>query len=182
MKIKDVYSECAILKNDVIKLKRTTMDDAEELLKCYSDKNAIPLFNSDNCNGDTFYYQTIERMKQGIELWEFYYKSKKFVRWTITLNYTNEKIGTIEMFNRDGKNGVLRIDLQSQYEVHKVIEAILVIANEYFYDLFSVEGIFTKAIPCANKRITVLEELDYKLADKNIFKFDNYYWRQRVSE
>jgi len=46
---------------------------------------------------------------------------KYFVRWTVILNDTNEKIGTIEMFHRiaeDGFNhyGLLRIDLQSIYE------------------------------------------------------------------
>ena len=114
MKIKDVYTECPILENDVITLRRTNMEDAEELLKCYSDEKAVPLFNSDNCHGDNFFYPTIEKMNQAIEFWEFSYKNKYFVRWTIILNSTNEKIGTIEMFNRDGENGVLRIDLQSK--------------------------------------------------------------------
>lgn len=36
-------------------------EDCDNLLKVYSDKNALPFFNSDNCDGDNFYYATKER-------------------------------------------------------------------------------------------------------------------------
>lgn len=31
-------------------------DDTDDLSEVYSDKNALPFFNSDNCDGDNFYY------------------------------------------------------------------------------------------------------------------------------
>lgn len=69
--MKDIYEECPIYSKKLITLRQTIIEDAEELLKCYSDEKAVPFFNSDNCDGDTFYYSTTERMKQAIDFWNF---------------------------------------------------------------------------------------------------------------
>lgn len=66
----DVYKECPKYKNKLITLIKTSEDDLEELLKCYSDEKAVPLFNSDNCHGDNFNYETIEKMRQAIDFLE----------------------------------------------------------------------------------------------------------------
>ena len=39
----------------------------KDILKIYSDKNALPFFNSDNCHGDNFYYPTKEKMDSAID-------------------------------------------------------------------------------------------------------------------
>ena len=62
----------------------------------YSDKNALPFFNSDNCHGDNFYYPNEDRMRQAIKFWLSSYSSKWFVRWTIIDKEKHEAIGTIE--------------------------------------------------------------------------------------
>ncbi len=181
----DVYKECPILKNDFTILTQTTMEDVEELLKCYSDKDAVKFFNSDNCHGDDFYYTTVERMKQAIDFWNFSYKNRYFVRWTVSLNDINEKIGTIEMFNRGSEDefncyGVLRIDLQSKYEKQKYIDDILEIANENFFELFNVNYIITKAITDASERILSLKNKDYVPLNKKIMGYDDYFIRTKV--
>lgn len=98
--MEDVYEVCPTFKNDLVTLRQTTFEDAEGLLKCYSDVNAVPFFNSDNCDGDTFYYTTVERLMKTMELWDYSYRNHSFVRWTVILNKTNEIIGSIEMFHR----------------------------------------------------------------------------------
>lgn len=180
--MEDVYEICPVLKNDLITLRQTTYEDAEELLKCYSDINAAPLFNSDNCNGDTFYYTTVERLLKTMELWDYSYKNRHFVRWTVILNDTNEIIGTIEMFHRRADDkldhyGLLRIDLQSKYENVKVINSILEVTNQEFYKLFDVCAILTKAIPAATERILSLKENGYAPLGKKFIKYDDYYVR-----
>ena len=52
-----------ILNNERFILRLFQDEDCNDLLKVYSDKNALPFFNSDNCDGDNFYYATEERMK-----------------------------------------------------------------------------------------------------------------------
>lgn len=178
--MKDIYEECPTYKNKLITLRQTNLEDAEELLRCYSDKMAVRFFNSDNCNGDEFYYTTIERMNQAIDFWEFSYKVKYFVRWTVILKDTNEKVGTIEMFHRvveDEFNhyGILRIDLRSDYETQAVIDDILEIVNENFYKTFDVQAILTKAIPEATERVSSLVQMGYKPINRKLGIYDDYF-------
>ena len=42
--MRNVYEVCPIYKNNHITLRQTNLDETEDLLKCYSDKKAIPLF------------------------------------------------------------------------------------------------------------------------------------------
>lgn len=177
--MENIYKVCPIYKNDYITLRQTSLDDTEELLKCYSDKKSVPFFNSDNCDGDNFYYTSTERMKQAIEFWNYSYSNRYFVRWTIILNSTNEIIGTIEMFHRIAEDdfnhyGVLRIDLKSKYENQKVIDAILEITNEKFYYLFDVKSILTKAFPVAEERVISLKKNGYIPLGKKFMIYDNY--------
>ncbi len=52
----DVYEQIPVMESGKFLLREIDeMRDADDLLKVYSDKAAVPLFNSDNCvNG--FYY------------------------------------------------------------------------------------------------------------------------------
>lgn len=181
----DIYEKCPSYKKRIIYLKQTKAEDAIELLECYSDVKAVPFFNSDNCNGDGFYYQTVERMKQAIAFWEYSYQHKYFVRWTVSLIETNEKIGTIEMFHRNADDeynhyGVLRFDLKSKFEAQPIINEILDIADEHFYQAFNVNAILTKAIPIAYERISSLIHKGYQPLNKKLVVYDDYFVRYRL--
>lgn len=175
-----IYEECPVYKKELITLRQTNISDAQELLKCYSDEKAVPFFNSDNCDRDDFHYTTLERMQQAIDFWNDSYENKYFVRWTVILNNTKEKIGTIEMFHRIADDefnhyGVLRIDLQSEYEVQPVIGQILDIVNENFYDVFDVNAVLTKAIPDDSERVAALIEKGYQPLNRKLMIYDDYY-------
>ena len=94
--MKNVYEEVPVFENNDYLLRFVTAEDANDLLKVYSDKNALPFFNSDNCHGDNFYYSTIERMNEAIQFWLYSYKEKYFVRWAIVekkqYRYWNNRI------------------------------------------------------------------------------------------
>lgn len=78
----DVYEQIPVMESDKFLLREIEDADAEDLLKVYSDKDAVPLFNSDNCvNG--FYYASIEEMKDTIAFWKREYQSRYYVRWAI---------------------------------------------------------------------------------------------------
>lgn len=182
--MKDIFIECPTYKKHLITLRKTNLDDVHDLLKCYSDEKARPLFNCDNCHGDNFHYTTIERMKEAIEFWDFSYKNKYFIRWTVILNETRERIGTIEMFNRSeyddlNLHGVLRIDLHSCFEKKIIIDEILEIVNENFYNTFDVDAIFTKALPVADERIESLINKGYKPINEQFVIYNNYYVRYK---
>lgn len=75
----DVYKNCHVYENDYYVLRIVNKEDKTELLKVYSDKKAVPFFNSDNCGGDDFYYTTESRMEQAIEYWLWEYNRQGFV-------------------------------------------------------------------------------------------------------
>jgi len=184
MKI-DIYKECPIYKTEILTLKLTSLDDVAELLKCYSDEKAVPLFNSDNCNGDYFHYTTIERMKEAVDFWKYSYEHRYFVRLTVFFNATREKIGTVEIFKREAVDefnhfGILRIDLQNKYEKQLYIDEILQISNQNFYKDFEVESILTKAIINATERIASLKNKGYVQIDKKFMIYDDYFVRTIV--
>lgn len=50
----DVYEQIPVMESEKFLLREIKDGDAEDLLRVYSDKDAVPLFNSDNCvNGFT---------------------------------------------------------------------------------------------------------------------------------
>jgi ribosomal-protein-alanine N-acetyltransferase len=177
---KDIYTECPLYKNEFITLRQTTLEDASELLLCYSDEKSVPFFNADNCHGDDFHYKTLERMEEAIAFWNFSYLNLYFVRWTVILNETQETVGTIEMFHRTAEDafnhfGVLRIDLKSECEISPVIDAILDITQNNFFDAFDVNAILTKSIPLASERTASLLKIGYVPLNKKLGIYDDYY-------
>lgn len=183
--MKDVYEHCPEFENDKFLLRLISAEDTDDLLKVYSDTDAVPFFNSDNCNGDDFYYKTYERMKQAVDFWIFSYSKRYFVRWTIIDKETKEAVGTIELFHRDADEhfyecGLLRLDLRSDYERAGQITNIISLMKEATYDLFYCNIIATKAVPEATERLKALRELGFVAAEKTIVgkdgtKYGDYY-------
>ena len=93
----DVYKSCPTFENNRFLLRFSQLDDASDLVSVYSDKNALPFFNSDNCHGDNFYYPTEERMREAIKFWLTSYSTKWFVRWTIIDKEKHKAVGAIEV-------------------------------------------------------------------------------------
>lgn len=70
----DIYEKCPVLENNNFIVRLIEENDVDDLLSVYSDKHALPYFNSDNCNGDNFYIADRECMKNAIKNWllEYY--------------------------------------------------------------------------------------------------------------
>lgn len=171
--MRDVYEYCPSFENDKYLLRLISEEDTSDLLKVYSDDKAVPFFNGDNCNGDDFYYKTLERMKQAVDFWIFSYKERYFVRWSIVDKDTKEVVGTIELFHRDVdahfyECGLLRLDLRSDYENASEIENIIRLISTTTFDLFYCDKIATKAISKATERRNALYNLGFVVADKKI--------------
>ena len=163
----NVYEQCPVLQNDQFLLRLVEKEDCSDLLKVYSDSASVPLFNSDNCHGDTFYYQTMERMAQAIDFWIFSYHNRYFVRWSIIDRSVNQAIGTIELFQREGLDGMsvtglLRLDLRSDYEREDVICHLLGLIEESVFEMFGCTSVTTKAAPFATVRRAALHQKGYE--------------------
>lgn len=172
----DIYNECYAYQGRRITLRQVTMDDAEDLLRCYSDEKAVKRFNDDNCH-DGFHYTTMKEMQDAIAFWLESYQQRQFVRWTIVLNETHRAIGTVEMFGDDHHKGVLRLDVRSKYEEDKLIRDVLRIVDNFFYDVFDVTEIYTKCREVDEVRIGALRQSGYKPFDEKFHGFSDYYIR-----
>lgn len=182
----NIYEQCPVLENERFKVRLVSADDCADLLKVYSDKEAVKLFNSDNCDGDDFYYTTPERMKQAVDFWLFSYKEGYYVRFSIIDKKTSEIIGTFEIFKRIADDyftdcGLLRLDLASAYEKRGTIDEILSLIIEPIFEWFDCDMTATKAIPEAGERICALENHGFSLSYEKLVgtqdykEYDNYY-------
>ncbi len=175
-----VYENCPVLENDKYLLRFVKKDDASDLLKVYSDKHALPFFNSDNCDGDNFYYPSIERMEKAIDFWLSSYETRWFVRWAIIDKEKSKAIGTIELFHRvadDDFNGagVLRLDVDSCHEDAEVLEGILSLIIKPAFELFECDTIITKAPIYAVERIKAIQQCGFEKTDSFLVGTNDHY-------
>lgn len=173
----DVYQDCPVFDDGNYCLRLVAGDDAEDLLKVYSDEKAVPFFNSDNCGGDDFHYTSLERVKEAIRYWLWEYERRGFVRWCIFSYKEEAVIGTVELFHRDSEDyftdcGLLRLDLRSDYEKTDVIKEILQQIGTSAFAMFSCQMLATKAVPAAKERIQALMELGYEKSDHVLIGHD----------
>ena len=162
----NIYEACPEVKNDRFLLRLVGEQDCEDLLKVYSDLKAVPLFNSDNCSGDDFYYATLERMQQAVAFWMLAYENGWFVRLSIVDRPAGCVVGTVELCCRESEDaGVLRLDLRSDYEKKADILEILSLVVEPAYDWICCSRLITKAKPIAAERIKALTAVGFTPAD-----------------
>lgn len=180
----NVYENCPVLENEKYLIRLISLNDTEDLHKVYSDKNALPFFNCDNCHGDNFYNPTIEGMAAAVKGWIQAYKEKWFVRFSIVDKSTSIVIGTIELFHRDADDafnnvGVLRLDVGSESEDKEKILNILHVIVEPSYELFDCQTIITKAPIYAIERIEALKAYGFEKSEEFLIShLDNYPYRE----
>ena len=188
IQMENVYDVCPQFENDRFLLRYVQKSDAEDLLKIYSDKNALPFFNSDNCDGDNFYYDTMEKILKAIDFWIYSYDNKWFVRWVIVDKLTSEVIGTIELFQRVSYddfngNGLLRLDLRSDYERADKITDILSLIIPPAYDMFGCNEIASKVPNYAVEREEAFSSYGFTRIDSGLISKDGlvFYGYMRIS-
>ncbi|WP_167956179.1 GNAT family N-acetyltransferase [Anaerosporobacter faecicola] len=176
----DVYEQCPIIENEQYLLRLIEEKDAKDLFAVYSDKNALPFFNSDNCHGDNFYMSKEEYVVEAIKYWKMEYDRRGFVRFTIVDKKENKAIGTIELFRREADDfftdcGLLRLDLGSKNENKNTIQAILALIDESVLESFHCSFLATKAPNYAVERIEALKESGYSLSKECLVGNDTQY-------
>lgn len=184
--MKNVYEECPSFEGENYLIRKLDKNDLNDLLAIYSDKNAVPFFNSDNCHGDDFYYATKERVQQAIDFWEDSYANGYFVRWSVVDKKKNTVVGTIEAFHREAEDyfnntGLIRLDLRSDYEKRDCIVEVMQLIEKDFFDLFYCDKLATKGFPSSAERIEALKQLHYAKSDEFLVgSYDKYldYWEK----
>lgn len=161
-----IYEICPSFENEKFLLRMVADEDCDDLLAVYSDKNALPFFNSDNCNGDIFYYDTKKKMMDAISFWRYSYDNQWFARLSIVEKTISKVIGTIELCYRvseDAFNGmaILRFDVGSDYEREATLCGIISLIVPQTYDLLECTEIITKAPSYAIERINAIQKFGF---------------------
>ncbi len=181
----NIYESCPVLENEKFFIRLFQEEDCDDLLKVYSDKNALPFFNSDNCNGDNFYYATRERMTEAIDFWKMSYENGWFVRFSIIDKAIASVVGTVELCLRVSEDefnhmGILRVDVRSDYEQEDALYNIFSLVTPEIEELLGCKGVLTKAPIYAVERIKAIQKVgfhksDYLLIGKNGYAYDGYW-------
>lgn len=181
----NIYEKCPVLESERFTLRLFQREDRDDLLTVYSDKNALPFFNSDNCDGDNFYYATKEKMNDALDFWEMSYRNGWFVRLSIVDKAVSRVIGTVELCLRVSEDefdrmGILRVDVKSDYEQQDVLYDIFSLVTPKLEELLGCRGVITKAPIYAVERIKAVQKAgflpsDHFLIGKNGYPYDGYW-------
>lgn len=181
----NIYESCPMLENEKFLLRSVENEDCDDLLKVYSDKYALPFFNSDNCDGDNFYYATRERMTEALGFWDFSYKNRWFARLSIVDKTVSSVIGTVELCLRVSEDrfnnmGILRVDVRSDYEREDMLYEIIALIAPHISEMLGCDGILTKAPIYAVERIKALQKVgftksEHLLTGKTGYAYDGYW-------
>lgn len=155
--MKNVYEQCPVYETESFILRLVKLDDAEDLLACYSDKDNVGKFNGDFCTSD-FYFPTVSEMEDCIKFWLEEYQKQYYVRFSVVNKTDSKAIGTVEIFG--GEAGVLRIDLSSKYNTEESFGEILALTIEQFIDDFKIASVKIKTSNIPDK-ISCIESFGF---------------------
>ncbi len=146
----NIYEKCPVLENERFMIRLFQDADCDDLLKVYSDLNALPFFNSDNCDGDNFYYSTKEKMTDALGFWHMSYEKGWFVRMSIVDKTVKSVIGTVELcvrFSDDEFNnmGILRVDVRNDYEQEEMLYDVFRLVTPKTEEMLGCKCVLTKA-------------------------------------
>lgn len=181
----NIYKICPRLESENFIIRLFQYEDCDDLLKVYSDKNALPFFNSDNCDGDNFYYATKERMAEAISFWKMAYDNGWFVRLSIVDKSVSSVIGTVELCLRVSEDefnnmGILRVDVRSDYEQEDVLYDVFSLVTPKLEEMLGCNGVITKAPIYAVERIKAIQKAgftksEHMLIGKTGYAYDGYW-------
>lgn len=181
----NVYEKCPVLESGRFLLRSVQDSDCDDLWRVYSDKNALPFFNSDNCNGDNFYYATRERMAEAMDFWSMSYKNGWFARLSIVDKTASSVIGTVELCLRVSEDafnhmGILRVDVRSDYEKRDLLYDITALVAPHIPALLDCEGVITKVPIYAVERTEAVRKAGFVkseqlLIGKTGYAYDGYW-------
>ena len=181
----NIYEACPVLENESFLLRLFENADCDDLLKVYSDKNALPFFNSDNSDGDNFYYATKERMSEALDFWKLSYENGWFVRLSIVDKKAASVIGTVELCLRVSEDefnnmGILRVDVRSDYEKEDALLSIISLITPHLSEMLGCNGVLTKAPIYAVERIKAIQQAgftksEHLLIGKTGYAYDGYW-------
>lgn len=180
----DIFDPALRFEGERFLLRPLCENDLDDLFAVYSDKRALPYFNSDNCHGDNFYYPTRECMAGAFTFWRESFEKRQFVRLSVVDKASGRVVGTVELCRRvssDAFNGmiILRVDVRSDYETEGALGELFALLTPLSKD----DGLLTKAAPYAVNRIAAVKRAGFALSPDSLIGWDGRvygdYWTRK---
>lgn len=178
---RNVYEKCPIMENNEYIMRLVEEEDATELLRCYSCPTLSVKANSFNCNMGYDAY-TVDKMREYIKGWRnSYFVEKSMVRWSVVDKRNCKAIGSVELFSRRRTDffdrcGILRYDLEDNYETANLIEATLRLFIWNAFDWFDCQAIVTKVDLRALERIQALKKIGFYPSKERLYCGNDVYY------
>lgn len=162
------YQKCPVYETSSFLLRLVQLDDAKDLLACYSDRRSVANMNADCCTSN-FYYETLTQMQECIRFWLREYQQQAYIRFAIIDKTVKKAVGTAEIFGGTlggglSGFGVLRIDLALPYETAPLLNEIVSLAANRWTPDFAIPILYTKA-GHTKARVPVLEKHGFTASD-----------------
>lgn len=154
--------------------------DAADLLRCYSDEEAVARMNADNCTS-TFLLKTMEEMTDCIRFWQSDGEQTQYIRFAVVDRGDDRAVGSCELFPREKlgplkKVGIVRLDLMTAYETEEVLTELFSLLHREFYE--TVRYLTIKAPAAATLRRELLRVWGYSpVRNRHILPFEGYWIR-----
>ncbi len=162
------FAECPTYETPHFALRLVRPEDAGDLLACYGDPAARPLFDDEGCNTD-FAFDTEQEVANYIGFWLKEYENGIYIRFAIVEKESGLAVGTAEVFERLGERGeaepgLLRLDIASRYEKENDLRELLDVCLRCYRSMHT-EKIAIKAPPVAAERIAALTSRGFTSMD-----------------
>lgn len=160
--------------------------DLIDLFNIYSNKENIIYLNKDDCNGDDFYYESIDKLEKKYLFWKEAYKNKWFVRYSIIDKVNKKVIGMLELmpiksYDSFNESILFRLDLLLKYEKEEFISEIITLCKKNILKNCKYRKIIIKCDPKMNERYNSLISLKFKQSKRLYIgaednkQYKNYY-------
>ena len=163
-------------------LRKVRLTDAGDLLRCYSDPEAVGRMNADNCTNN-FHFTTLSDMEACIRFWLDEVSKGYYLRFALVDKAEGRAFGTTEIFNKGDLGplpqvGLLRLDLAARYETEDVLRELFSLTHEHFYGLLELQYMMTKAPRAAGVRRMAMEKLGYlPVKNPSVAPYEDYWFR-----
>ena len=167
------YYKCPEFETEHFYIRQVRVQDACDLLECYSDLSSWVFYNNDFSKKIfATQFPTADEIKALINAWLDEYDGSVYVRFSIIDKASCKVIGTIELCDKIGgdktqaevvrRGAALHIDLALDYETQRCISEILSLADSNFYEIFGIKYLLSRAVPTATERIVALKCAGFK--------------------
>lgn len=176
----ELFDKNLFLQSEHFLLRPVKLTDAADLLRCYSDRDAVALMNTDSCSS-RFLLQTPEEMTDCIRFWLRNGKETGYVRLTILDQRDGRAVGSCELLPRERLGplkqvGLLRLDLMAAYETEEVLTELFGLFHRSFYE--PLQYLMFKTPAAASLRRELLRIWGYAaIRNRRRLPFDGYWFR-----